>query len=108
MSSNSSGRPVPAFITANFRSEILGKIRVNLNYHLHTTKVTNSEQTRRRHAHMHTVTRKQPGIDLETAKDLEENFTWVPPLVGRAADSEDLAGPETISLCGIDSLFAEF
>ncbi|KAN0082875.1 hypothetical protein V8E55_008670 [Tylopilus felleus] len=59
--------------------ETLGKIRANLNYHIHTSKMANGEKTRRRHAHMHT--RDQPGININVAKDLEERFTWVPPLL---------------------------
>lgn len=84
--------------------ETLGKIRANLNYHIHTSKVANGEKTRRHHAHMHT--RDQPGINIDVAKDLEERFTWVPPLVVQS--DEDLAGPEAISLDEIDALFSAF
>lgn len=84
--------------------ETLGKIRANLNYHIHTTKAANGGKTRRRHAHMHT--RDQPGINVDVAKDLEERFTWVPPLL--AHSDEDLAGPEAISLDEVDALFSAF
>ncbi|KAF9238562.1 hypothetical protein BU15DRAFT_8359, partial [Melanogaster broomeanus] len=56
----------------------------------------------RYHAHMHT--RNEPGINLEVAKGLEDNFTWVPPLL--AVSDNDLAGPESISLDEIDAEFA--
>ncbi|KAN0078088.1 hypothetical protein V8E55_001484, partial [Tylopilus felleus] len=62
--------------------ETLRKIRANLNYHVHSTKAANGEPTRRHHAHMHT--QAQPGINMDVAKNLEESFTWVPPLVGQS------------------------
>ncbi|KAF9234431.1 ribonuclease H-like domain-containing protein [Melanogaster broomeanus] len=43
-------------------------------------------------------------INLEVAKGLEDNFTWVPPL--SAVSDNDLAGPESISLDEIDAEFA--
>ncbi|KAN0080080.1 hypothetical protein V8E55_009646 [Tylopilus felleus] len=58
--------------------ETLRKIRANLNYHVHSTKAANA----------------QPGINMDVAKNLEESFTWVPPLA--------------ISLDEIDAMFTAF
>ncbi|KAG2755629.1 hypothetical protein P692DRAFT_20869011 [Suillus brevipes Sb2] len=50
----------------------------------------------RRHAHMHT--RDQPGIDLDTARNLEDTFAFEPPLTIQSNNSDDLlTGPEDIS-----------
>ena len=66
--------------------------------------MANGEQTQHCHTHMHTQTK--PGINLYIAKDLEEQFTLVPPLMGQS--TEDLAGLEMISLKEVDMLFSEF
>lgn len=51
-------------------------------------KATKADKsTRRRHAHMHT--REGTGIDLEVARDLKENFAWVPPLAAEPAHLDD-------------------
>ena len=39
-------------------------------------------------------------------KDLQDNFTWVPPLSVLLDLDGDLAGPETVSLDEIDAEFA--
>ncbi|KAG1820975.1 uncharacterized protein BJ212DRAFT_1336686 [Suillus subaureus] len=54
--------------------------------------------TRRHHAHMRTT--KLPGINTEVAKQLETYFSLVPPLA--AVSSDNLKGPESISLGDID------
>ncbi|KIK75105.1 hypothetical protein PAXRUDRAFT_173810 [Paxillus rubicundulus Ve08.2h10] len=82
--------------------ETLGKICANLNLHLYLKKVATGQRTRRYHAHMHT--RNEPGINLEVSKNLQDNFTWVPPLSG--VSNDDLAGPESISLNEIEAEFA--
>ena len=51
-------------------------------------------------------TQAQPGINMDVAKNLEESFTWVPPLVGQSDDN--MAGPKAISLDEIDGIFAAF
>ncbi|KAI6143268.1 hypothetical protein BKA82DRAFT_169851, partial [Pisolithus tinctorius] len=84
--------------------EMLGKIHANLNYHIHTTKATSSKKMWHHHARIHT--QDQSGISVDVAKDLEERFTRVPPLI--AQSDEDLAGPEAISLDEIDALFSAF
>ncbi|KAF9230404.1 hypothetical protein BU15DRAFT_83675 [Melanogaster broomeanus] len=82
--------------------ETLGKIRANLRRHVHSKDTAMGKETRRRHAHMHT--RKEPGINMEVVEDLNENFTWLPPL--SALSDDDLAGPETISVDDVDAEFA--
>ncbi|KAG2360537.1 hypothetical protein BDR07DRAFT_1412142 [Suillus spraguei] len=82
--------------------ETLGKVRANLRYHVHLKNVTDGKPTRRRHAHMHTT--ELPGIDTEVAKQLETDFAFVPPL--SAVSSDNLEGPESISLDDIDPEFA--
>lgn len=82
--------------------ETLGKIYANLNHHLYLKKLATGQQTRRQHAHMRI--QDEPGINLEVVKDLQDNFTWVPPL--SALSDGDLAGPETVSLDEIDAEFA--
>ena len=51
-------------------------------------------------------TRDEPGINLEVVKDLQDNFTWVPPLSVLSDLDGDLASPETVSLDKIDAEFA--
>ncbi|CAL1715355.1 unnamed protein product [Somion occarium] len=51
----------------------------------------------RNHAHMHT--RNTPGINTDLAKDLDINFTWIPPLAVTSVDEAmqrevPLEGPE--------------
>ncbi|KAG2067053.1 hypothetical protein BDR04DRAFT_1159597 [Suillus decipiens] len=82
--------------------ETLGKVRANLRYHVHLKNVTDGKPTRRRHAHMHTT--ELPGIDTEVAKQLETDFAFVPPL--SAVSSDNLKGPESISLDDMDAEFA--
>ena len=55
---------------------------------------------------MHTQLEAQPGINMDVAKNLEESFTWVPPLVGQS--DNNMAGPEAISLDEIDAMFTAF
>ena len=43
---------------------------------------------------------------MDVAKNLEESFTWVPPLVGQS--DNNMAGPEAISLDEIDAMFTAF
>ena len=82
--------------------ETLGKLRNNYAYHLYNRM----GQPRRKHAHMHT--RKDPGVDVQLATDLETNFTWTPPLAtNRFVNGGDLEGPEGISEEDIDAAFAE-
>ncbi|KAG2069161.1 hypothetical protein BDR04DRAFT_1102122, partial [Suillus decipiens] len=52
-------------------------------------------------AHAHNRT---SGIDTEVAKQLETDFAFVPPL--SAVSSDNLQGPELISLDDIDAEFA--
>ncbi|KAG2112429.1 hypothetical protein DEU56DRAFT_762038 [Suillus clintonianus] len=87
--------------------ETLGKIRANLRY-LRDKKATEANKsTRCRHAHMHT--REETGIDLKVARDLEENFAWVPPLAAKPAHLDDsLAGPESILPDDVAAEFAAF
>lgn len=77
--------------------EALGKIRANLSQQLWQDERTRTGQIpRRRHGHMHT--RPQPGIDIDAAKELEENFMWNPPLAAQDADDPvDIITPEDIS-----------
>ncbi|KAF9231857.1 hypothetical protein BU15DRAFT_90811 [Melanogaster broomeanus] len=82
--------------------ETLGKICANLRHHVHSKDTAMGKETRRWHAHMHT--RKEPGINMEVVEDLNENFTWLPPL--SALSDDDLAGPETISVDDVDAEFA--
>jgi hypothetical protein len=87
--------------------ETLGKIRANLCY-LCDKKATEADKsTRRHHAHMHT--REETGINLEVARDLEENFAWVPPLAAEPANLDDsLAGPESLWPDDVAAEFAAF
>lgn len=84
--------------------ETLGKLRANYAHHLFERDHTTSKSTRRKHAHMHT--RENRGIDVELVTDLQENFTWTPPLSIRNPD-DDLAGPESITDEDIDTAFDE-
>ena len=43
---------------------------------------------------------------MDVAKNLEESFTWVPPLVGQY--DNNMAGPEAISLDEIDAMLTAF
>ncbi len=85
--------------------EALGKIRSNLSYQLwEAERARTGKIPRRRHAHMHT--RPEPGIDADVARELEENFTWTPPLVARDAEEPvEIILPEEISE---DELMAEW
>jgi hypothetical protein len=58
--------------------ETLGKIRANLRHYSTVKAAEAGKSTRRQHAHMHT--RKEVGIAVDTAQDLEASFAWVPPL----------------------------
>ncbi|KAG2117129.1 uncharacterized protein F5147DRAFT_671345 [Suillus discolor] len=74
--------------------EALAKIRVNLRYHSHQKAVVNGKPIRRRHAHMHT--NAEPGINIDTATDLEANFAWAPPLAPQTQNiDDDLVGPDS-------------
>ena len=54
---------------------------------------------------MHTT--ELPGIDTEVAKQLETDFTFVPPLAAVSGDAGySLEGPESLSLDDIDTEFA--
>ncbi len=59
--------------------ESLGKLCTNYNYHLHQKAILEGKSVQRRHGHMHT--RETPGLNTELAKELETNFTIVPPFM---------------------------
>ncbi|KIK76488.1 hypothetical protein PAXRUDRAFT_169799, partial [Paxillus rubicundulus Ve08.2h10] len=84
--------------------ETLGKIWANLCHHLHVWNIAAGKQTHRQHAYMHR--RATPGINLDVVKDLEDNFTWIPPLSALSEEDFLLAGPENISLDNVDAEFA--
>jgi hypothetical protein len=50
-------------------------------------------------------TRKEAGIDVDVARDLEADFAWTHPLSAQAQGADDLAGPETISPDDIAAAF---
>ncbi|EJF63824.1 hypothetical protein DICSQDRAFT_145296 [Dichomitus squalens LYAD-421 SS1] len=86
--------------------EKLGKLRSNLSRHLHQKLALNGVPIRRKHSHMHT--RPESGIDTELAADLDEDFTWVPPLTIAREPSEALEGPEDTDLDDLEKAFKEF
>lgn len=80
--------------------ESLGKARSNYCYKLWERDRQAGKSSHRKHAHMHT--RNEKGINIELAKDLEENFTSKPPF-----DDEDIQDTEGISPDEIDKAFEE-
>lgn len=77
--------------------EMLGKIRGNLRHHLHEKMAAAGKKVWKR---------QMPGIDLDVAGDLENNFAWVPPLALASKNvDDDLAGPESIMMEELDAEF---
>ena len=55
---------------------------------------------------MHTC--PESGINSDLATDLEENFTWIPPLTVFKGASEALKDPESTSLDSLEKAFQNF
>ncbi|KAG1775271.1 hypothetical protein EV702DRAFT_955637, partial [Suillus placidus] len=84
--------------------ETITKIHANLRFHSHQKTLASGRPVCHRHAHMHT--RDEPGIDLNTARNLENTFAFEPPLTIQSNNSDDLlTGPEDISVDEIDAEF---
>ena len=86
--------------------EKLGKLRSNLSRHLHQKLAGDGVPVRRQHGHMHT--RPESGINSDLAADLEENFTWIPPLTVSEGASEALEDTGSTSLDGLEKAFQNF
>ncbi|PIL30823.1 hypothetical protein GSI_06991 [Ganoderma sinense ZZ0214-1] len=54
------------------------------------------------------VPHPKPGIDTNLADNLEENFSWVPPMTVKRAVEDPLEGPKELSLAELDTAFDEF
>ena len=86
--------------------ETVGKLRNNYSYHLYQRAAASGKPVHQKHAHKHT--RKDGRLDVDLAKDLKTNFTWMPPLATNiSANSADLEAPESISEEKIEAAFAE-
>ncbi|KIK78108.1 hypothetical protein PAXRUDRAFT_17058 [Paxillus rubicundulus Ve08.2h10] len=59
-------------------SDLGRKIHANLRHHIHLKDIAMQKEPCHRHAHMHV--RKEPSINVNIVEDLNETFTWLPPL----------------------------
>ena len=74
--------------------ETMGKLRANYSYHIFQRTLALGKPTPRCHVHMHTHANQ--GINVDLATDIQQNFTWTPPLASLSHNDDDLEGPENI------------